>query len=120
MEIDKNFNLMVGLRIREIRETLGMSREKFCSICDISESFLTTVERGEKSITTKTLYKICTGANVSADYIVFGKNQGYEMDTILELFNGLDTEYQEHAVRILSEYCRAIKKAGNKNLNPQT
>ena len=105
----KDFNLLVGLRIREIREAAGLTREQFSEMCDISESFLTCVEPGQKSITSKTLYKICTGADISADYIIFGRGKGYEMDVILELFNGLDDEYKASAVRILSEYCKAIK-----------
>ena len=44
MEINKDFNLLVGLRIREVREALQMSREQFCEVCDISESFLAAVE----------------------------------------------------------------------------
>lgn len=108
MEPAKDYNLMVGLRIREVRESMGLTREQFSVRCDISESFLTAVERGQKSITTKTLYKICTGANVSADYITFGRDKGYEMDVILELFNGLDAKYQPAAVKILSAYVEAV------------
>lgn len=108
MEPAKDYNLMVGLRIREVRESLGLTREQFSIRCDISESFLTAVERGQKSITTKTLYKICVGAKVSADYIIFGREHGYEMDVILELFNGLDQKYQPAAVKILSAYVETV------------
>ena len=108
MELDTDFNLKVGLRIREIRESLNLTRELFSVRCDISESFLTAVESGKKSITSKTLYKICTGANVTADYIIFGKEQGYEKDIILELFNGLDSKYLPAAVKILSAFVEAV------------
>lgn len=110
MEISKDFNLAVGLRIREIRESLGETREEFSERCDISSSFLTAIERGQKSISSKTLYKICTGANISSDYLIFGKGKGYEMDVILELFEGLDNIYKEHAVKILSEFCKAVSR----------
>lgn len=108
MEISKDFNLAVGLRIREIRESLGETREEFSEKCDISNSFLTAVERGQKSISSKTIYKICRGANISADYLIFGKGYGYETDVLLELFNGLDDIYKEHALKILSEFCKAV------------
>lgn len=45
----KDFNLLVGLRIREIREAAGLTREQFSEMCDISESFLTSVEQGQKA-----------------------------------------------------------------------
>lgn len=76
--------------------------------CDISESFLTAVERGDKSITSKTLFKICTGANITPNYIILGSEKGYEMDIILELFNGLDQKYQPLAVKLLSAYVEAV------------
>ena len=55
IDIDKDYNLFVGLRIREIRESLHLSREKFSEKCDISPSFLSDVERGKKSLTSKTI-----------------------------------------------------------------
>ena len=67
---DKDFNLIVGFRIREVRESFQMTQAQFSEMCDISESFLVGVENGKKSITSKTLYKICTSTNVSADYFI--------------------------------------------------
>jgi len=108
LEIDKDYNLTVGLRIREIREAFHMTRATFSEKCDISESFLTAVESGQKGVTSKTLYKICTATNVSADYFVRGKDQGFEADTVLELINTMDKRSRESAVRILQEYAHAI------------
>ncbi|WP_343248706.1 helix-turn-helix transcriptional regulator [Diplocloster hominis] len=110
MEINKDFNLLVGLRIREVREALQMSREQFCEKCDISESFLAAVESGIKSITSKTIYKICSGCNISADYLIFGNHAGYQNDMILELLNSLDDASRESAIRILTEFINAIRR----------
>ena len=63
---EKDYNLVVGLRIREIRESLDLSREKFSEKCDISPSFLADIERGKKSLSVKTLYKICDSCNISS------------------------------------------------------
>ena len=62
MEFTKELNLAVGLRIRETREGLKMTREQFSEMCGISASFLASIESGAKAITSKTLYKICTAA----------------------------------------------------------
>lgn len=40
----KNYNLTVGLRIREIREAHNMTRAEFSEKCNISDSFLAAVE----------------------------------------------------------------------------
>lgn len=110
MELDKDFNLIVGLRIREVREAFHMTQAEFSEKCDISESFLVAVEGGKKSITSKTLYKICTAFNVSADYFIRGKGNGFEMDTILELLDSMDKRPKEGALRILREYTDVIHK----------
>lgn len=103
MNIDKDFNLMVGLRIREARESLHLSREKFSEKCDISSSYLADVERGKKNPTAKTIYKICTVSNVSADYIIFGHKSGFDKDIALELFSSFDDEQLDHIINILYE-----------------
>lgn len=109
MDVDKDFNLTIGLRIREVREALQLTREQFSELCGISDSFLAAVENGKKSITTKTLYKICKSSDISADYIVFGKEQGFEADMILELLNSMSSYQRECAIRILKEFSLALK-----------
>lgn len=113
MDIDKDFNLSVGLRIREIREALHLTREQFSELCSISDSFLAAVENGKKSITTKTLYKICKNANISADYIVLGKGQDFETDMILELLCSMTPYQRECAVRMLKDFSLALSHRHN-------
>ena len=103
MIMDKDYNLMVGLRIREIRETMHMSREKFSEKCDISTSFLSDVERGKKSLTAKTIYKICSACNISADYVVLGYKAGFDKDAGIEILNSFNNEQIEHILNILYE-----------------
>ena len=43
MSVDKEYNLMVGLRIREVRESMHLTRERFSEKCDISTSFLADI-----------------------------------------------------------------------------
>lgn len=113
LQLDKDFNLIVGLRIREVREVFQMTQAEFSEKCDISESFLAAVEGGKKSITSKTLFKICSFTNVSADYFIRGKGNGFEMDTMLELIGSMDKRAREGALRILREYADVIYKLQN-------
>lgn len=103
MNMDKDYNLMVGLRIREIRESMRLSREKFSEKCDISTSFLSDVERGKKSLTAKTIFKICAACNISADYIVLGHKKGFDKDFEIEVLNSFNDEQLNHIVNILLE-----------------
>lgn len=103
MALSKDYNLIVGLRIREVRESMNLSREKFSEKCDISVSFLADVERGKKSLTAKTLYKICTSVNISADYIILGHKKGFDKDMSIEVLNSFSNEQLEHVTAILHE-----------------
>lgn len=114
MEPNKDFNLTVGLRIREIRETYQMTQAEFSEKCGLSESFLAAVEGGRKGITAKTLYKICTTMNVSADYFIRGRNNGFEADTLIELLDSMDKRSREGALRILREFSDVIYQLRNK------
>lgn len=67
-------NLEVGERIRRIREELKMTRETFSEMIDISDVFLGQIERGERSLSLKTLCKIVSFTGVSTDFILFGKD----------------------------------------------
>ena len=68
-------NLEVGERIRSIRENLKMNREMFSEMIDISDVFLGQIERGERSLSIKTLSKIVAFTGSSRDFILFGKNE---------------------------------------------
>lgn len=103
MNMEKDYNLMLGLRIREIRESMHLSREKFSEKCDISSSFLADVERGKKSLTAKTIYKICSACNISADYIILGHKEGFNKDVGIEILNSFNDEQVEHIINILYE-----------------
>ena len=52
-----------------------MNRERFSEMSDISDVFLGQIERGERSLSTKTLVKIVIFTGVSADFILFGNEE---------------------------------------------
>ena len=68
-------NLEIGSRIRSIRESMKLSRNSFSEKINISEVFLSQIERGEKSISLNTLISICNSTGFSSDYILFGNPQ---------------------------------------------
>ena len=77
-------SIIIGERIRKIREDLKMNRERFSEMIDISDVFLGQIERGERSLSTKTLVKIVKFTGVSADFILFGNE---ESNTTLSKIN---------------------------------
>lgn len=106
---EKDFNLVVGLRIREVREGLEMTRAQFSEKCDISDSFLAAVESGKKSITSKTLFKICSSFDISADYFIRGYDESFETDAVIELIRSMNKEEKASACKIMRAYIQAIR-----------
>lgn len=74
--MENNFpnNVEIGERIRETRKNLNMNREKFSEMIDVSDVFLGQIERGERSLSLKTLCKIVNYTGVSTDYLLFGNH----------------------------------------------
>jgi transcriptional regulator with XRE-family HTH domain len=106
-----DYNAQVGSRIRASRELMGLSRERFAELCDISDSFLSDVERGKKSLTVKTLNKICVAANLSADYIVLGvapEGVTDEVAALVALLKGLPSHQLQNSVDLLSLFMKAL------------
>ena len=72
MELDK---IQIGERLRKERENkFSESRTKFAERCGLSENHLGKLERGELSISIRTLNKICSSSGINADYLLYGNN----------------------------------------------
>lgn len=69
-----------GQRIKSIRESMGMTKEAFAKLLGISGQYLGLIERGQSYLSIEKLKKLCDITNLSADYILFGKNPGLTKD----------------------------------------
>ncbi|HHW40075.1 MAG TPA: helix-turn-helix domain-containing protein [Syntrophomonadaceae bacterium] len=63
----------IGKRIREEREKLGLSREEFAEIIELSDYYIGQLERGERQMSLPVLVKVANCLHVSLDYLIFGK-----------------------------------------------
>ena len=104
----KQLNVEIGGRIRKSREALGYSREALAEKADLASSFLGTIELGLGSFTADSLVKLCRALGVSADYILFGKEEQGDFSTIHAMLSGLDAEYLPYVEEMLRSYIKAI------------
>ncbi|MDF9408655.1 helix-turn-helix transcriptional regulator [Pelotomaculum isophthalicicum JI] len=68
-------NKAIGLRIREEREKLKLSRDEFAEIIELSEYYVGQLERGERQMSLPTLVNIANTLHISLDYLVLGKTE---------------------------------------------
>lgn len=106
-------DLEIGNRIRTIRESLKYSRETFSELIDISESFLSQIERGEKSISLKTLMSIASTSGFSTDYILFGSQ---ENNTTIKQINKLLVNKPDCILDLVYNIVRSISGFSKNNL----
>lgn len=82
----------IGLRIRNEREKLGLSRERFAEIVGLSSYYIGQIERGDRNMSLDSLIKISTSLNISIDYIL--KGYTHYMENILAL-EAIEENYKE-------------------------
>ncbi len=59
-----NYLKRFGAVVRELREKAGLSQEELAFRCEIDRTYISTIERGKKSVTLKTLLRL--GAALSS------------------------------------------------------
>lgn len=64
----------IGLRIKNIRESMRLSKEKLAKQLGVSGQYLGMVEHGKGCLSIEKIEKLCEITDLSADYILFGKD----------------------------------------------
>ena len=107
-------DINIGERLRGLREDLKMTREEFSEKVDITDSFLGQIERGERSLSVKTLKKIVKYTGISADYLLFGKNTNNDnikkINNILTLNTKQTSDFIYHIVLCSNDFCKKFEK----------
>ena len=65
----------IGRRVRLQRDLLGLSREKLAEKAELSSQFISDIEYGHKRMSITTLYKVSQALEVSADYLLAGRDE---------------------------------------------
>lgn len=110
----EQFSRELGKRMSAIRLQRGMTQENVAEAANISIPYYSQIENGAKSISAFYLASIAKALNVSADYILFGKNT-FSEDVLLEFFQNLPSEHMESIGDFL-DFCSSYIKAFNDNV----
>ena len=69
-EDGNDIEIAFGQVIRTLRLSKNISQEKLAELCDLDRSYLSEIERGEKTISIRTLFKLSTGLNIKPSEIL--------------------------------------------------
>ncbi len=61
---------VVGQKIREARQNLGLSQEKFALVCKLDRTYISDVERGERNISLLNLWKIAKALKINIPTLI--------------------------------------------------
>lgn len=105
----KNLNLEIGERVRIARTARGFSREQLAEMLNISALFLGYIECGQRGMSLSTLQNMCKTLNVSADYLLLGKeNSVNSFENVVDAVKEIDPAYYPVALESLNSLKKII------------
>ena len=100
----------IGKRIQNIRENMNLTKEAFAKEIGISGQYLGLVEHGKNYLSTEKLKVLCDFTNLSADYILFGKNPA-SIKEFSNLLSGFTDEQIDLACKTIKDIAIFIKNS---------
>lgn len=93
----------VGKRITELRDAAGITTNRLANLCGLSQSFIRSVELGEKGITVDNLKLVCDTLHISLKdfFDVPEKTEGIGQDELTALVNQLNVRQREALIAFL-------------------
>lgn len=70
--MEQSIQKKVGQRIKEMRNKMSISQEKFALSIEMDRTYLASVEAGKRNISIANLYKIANGLNISLSELFDG------------------------------------------------
>lgn len=95
----------IGKRIRDFRVRKGLTQAQFAEALDVSTNFISEIENGKKNISLETLKRVCTEYHLSADYILFNKDN-FSDYMLIERLSTLTVQ----DIHTVIEYLQALLK----------
>lgn len=100
--MDKQQRIEIGLRLRQKRTELDLTREQFSELADIGAGYYGQLEVGTSQMSIDTLIKLSTAMKLPMEYILFGT--GYEKGDptpIIELLSNCNEREVKLAEQVL-------------------
>ena len=72
MKEKKPINIEIGLNVKQVRESAGLTQESFAELIGLGVNHISAIECGAAGVSLAKLKKICSLLSVSADTILFG------------------------------------------------
>jgi transcriptional regulator with XRE-family HTH domain len=100
---------LIGLRIKELRQAMGLSQEEVARRADIASSHLSSIELGKENSKIETLFRLSKALNVELWELL---NYGHELSVkdLQRKVNQQVKDAKEEDLRLFSKILNAITK----------
>lgn len=98
---------IIGSRIKTAREKKGLTQEKLAEALDVSNAYISKIERGKTPINLSRLSDLCQVLEESTEYILNGTDSStndYLRNEIIQMLEGCTAE----KVRLISQVIKPI------------
>lgn len=94
----------MGKRIQNRRKQQGYTQEQLADMMNVSIQMVSNLERGNKAIRIDNLINLCESLDISADYILTGKENAADISALAARISQL-TDKDQKMIEMLVEYC---------------
>ncbi len=107
----KNITLSFGKRIRDIRVSKNISQEKLAELCGLHPTYVGQIERGEKSPTLESIYKLSIGLDTDINKLFCNIETVFEdkKDFATKIYNEILGLPEDKKEKIYNIICKIIK-----------
>jgi len=100
----KQIKAMIARRVKEVRESKGLSQEQLSESSGIHQSTISQYEAGNISLNLLTVMSVCDGLGCTVDYLL-GRDAEYSEDTLrgklFKAFSSMDAQGQDYFVKMI-------------------
>ena len=107
----------ISQRIKQLRETLGISQREFCKLLSLSGGYIANVEAKLREPNERLIKLIVSEFNVNEDWLLTGRGEVFNLKVkderssrLLSLFNDLPRKYQD----VVFDVIISLRKADDK------
>lgn len=98
----------MGFQIKKARENAKLTQEELSEMLGCSPQYISLMENGRYTISTKMLRTLCISLDISSDSILFPANDKHCLDIISYKCRELSNEQFRLLIEIINRYIEAV------------
>ena len=101
-------NLQMGLRIRLLRTSLGITQADLAELIDVNTSFIASVELGKKGLSIKTLCRLAQALYTTTDYLWTGESPFQDPTSMEARLSVMEPPVLQGAEELVRSYLKVV------------